>query len=146
LKGNYYQLVASYPSFISANTCRQRRPFVRDFIIWIGFGIRQNEQSFFDQPVEAPDCLLMSQISSVCDTCFVSAFDRWTIKDYLQDLVNDVVPGTMRLTNNPIDHLYVCVTCPLLQIYHGGSNSTLGSTKLPFSSQYPPVNLTPGIL
>jgi hypothetical protein len=31
----------------------------------------------------------------------VSAFDGWTIKDYLQDLVNDIVSGTMRLTNLP---------------------------------------------
>ena len=74
---------------------------MRDFIIWIGFGICQNEQSFFDQSVEVLDVLLTSQISSVCDTCFVSAFDRQTTKDYLQDLVNDAAPGTMRLTNLP---------------------------------------------
>jgi hypothetical protein len=51
----------------------------------------------------------MGQISSVCDTCFVSAFDGWTIKDYLQDLINDTVPGTMGLTKRDLSHQIVAL-------------------------------------
>jgi hypothetical protein len=69
--------------------------------IQIGFRIRQNEQYFIDQSFEVSDRLRMSQASSISDTCLMSltVVYRLSIRDYRQNILNDVISITLVLTD-----------------------------------------------
>jgi hypothetical protein len=72
--------------------------FPSQFIIWIRFGISQNEESNPDQSIKVLDCLGMCQSSVMTNAGLTSpsAKKRLGRIDYLEDVLDNVMMIALR--------------------------------------------------